>query len=61
MDYRDMSKLTVHNGRLINDRPDSVTGIQQAVSLKKELKQSRKIGMITSAIMNADMMKNIMK
>lgn len=56
-----MSKLTVHNGRLINDRPDSVTGIQQAVSLKKELKQSRKIGMITSAIMNADMMKDIMK
>ena len=61
MNYRDMSGLTVKDGRLINDRPNSITGIQQAANIKRELKDQRKVGMMTRAIVNAEMMKDIIR
>jgi hypothetical protein len=61
MDYRDMSGLTVKDGRLINDRPNSITGIQQAANIKREMKDQRKVGMMTRAMVNAEMMKDIIR
>ena len=61
MDYKDMSGLTVKDGRLINDRPNSITGIQQAANIKREMKDQRKVGMMTRAIVNAEMMKDIIR
>ncbi len=61
MNYRDMSGLTVKDGRLINDRPNSVTGLQQAADLKREMKEQRKVSMMTRAIVNADMIKGIIR
>ncbi len=45
-----MNSLEVRNGRLINNRPDSVTGIQQAVAIKKELKKAQKTEMYANAV-----------
>lgn len=42
--------LTVKGGRLINNRPDSVTGIQQAAAIKKELKKAQKVEMYSKAV-----------
>jgi len=61
MNYRDMSGLTVKDGRLINDRPNSIMGIQQAANIKREMKDQRKVGMMTRAIVNAEMMKDIIR
>lgn len=61
MNYRDMSGLTVKDGRLINDRPNSIMGIQQAADLKREMKEQRKVSMMTRAIVNADMIKGIIR
>ena len=47
MQYND---LTVKNGRLINNRPNSVTGIQQAAQIKKDLKKAEKIQMYSEAV-----------
>jgi hypothetical protein len=42
--------LTVKNGRLINNRPDGVSGIRQAVDINKALKKSEKISMMAQAV-----------
>ena len=34
-----MNGLTVKDGRLVNDRPDGMTGIAQAAMLRKQNKQ----------------------
>ncbi len=47
--------LTVKNGRLINTRPNDVTGIQQAVQIKKELKRAEKIATMSEAMFQAEM------
>lgn len=47
--------LTVKNGRLINTRPNDVTGIQKAVQMKKELKRSEKIATMSEAMFQAEM------
>jgi hypothetical protein len=47
--------LTVKNGRLINNRPNGVTGIQQAAQIKNDLKREKKIEMMTEAIYRAEM------
>jgi|LakMenEpi03Aug12_release.lakeMendotaPanAssembly.Ray.scaffolds.fasta_scaffold1568054_1 3-dehydroquinate dehydratase len=52
MKYND---LTVKNGRLINTRPNDVTGIQQAVQIKKELKRAEKIATMSEAMFQAEM------
>jgi hypothetical protein len=47
MEYND---LTVKNGRLINNRPNAITGIQQAAQIKKDLKKAEKIQMYSEAV-----------
>lgn len=42
--------LTVRNGRLINQAPDGVSGIRQAVDMKKALKKGEKISMIAEGV-----------
>lgn len=44
------SGLTVRNGRLINERPDSKTGIQKMAELKKATKVAAKVAMHAEAI-----------
>lgn len=41
-----MDGLTIKDGRLINDRPDSETGIAKLARKKKELKRAEKVRMI---------------
>jgi len=48
------------NGRLINDRPCGVTGIQQALDLKKMMKREQKIDMMVEADMRASMREKMM-
>ena len=43
--------LTVKNGRLMNNRPDGQTGIQQAAQFKSEMKRAKKIDMYAEAVM----------
>jgi hypothetical protein len=47
MQYND---LTVKDGRLINNRPNAITGIQQAAQIKKALKKAEKIQMYSEAV-----------
>jgi len=47
MQYND---LTVKNGRLINNRPNDITGIQQAAQIKKAMKKAEKIQMYSEAV-----------
>ena len=46
--------LYVKNGRLINDRPDSMTGIQKAASIKRAVKNDRRINQIAEGIQVAE-------
>jgi len=55
MKRKDLSGLGMKDGRLINDRPVGVTGIQQAVELKKMRKREEKIEMIVEADVRASM------
>lgn len=50
-----MSGLTMKDGRLINDRPCGVTGIQQAADARKMRKREEKIGIIVEADVRASM------
>lgn len=52
MQYND---LTVRNGRLINNRPNDITGIQQAAQIKKQMKREEKIAMMEEAMFRAEM------
>jgi len=52
MDY---SGLTVKNGRLINNRPDGLTGIAEAALYKKQMKKQYKIDSIADGIERAKM------
>lgn len=47
MNYND---LTVRNGRLINNRPNGKTGIQEAAEIKKAMKKADKIQMMADAV-----------
>ena len=51
-----MRDLRIQNGRLINDRVDSVTGIQRLAQMKKAMKREEKISMMTDAMRRKDMM-----
>ncbi len=50
--------LYVKNGRLINERPNSMTGIQIAVSIKRSVTNDRKINQVAEAIQLAENKKN---
>lgn len=48
--------LTVKDGMLINNRPDSRTGIQMAADMRKAMKRADKVGMYTEAMSISKMM-----
>ncbi|MDA0775779.1 MAG: hypothetical protein O2846_05360 [Proteobacteria bacterium] len=52
--------LYVKDGRLINDRPDGMTGIAKAAMMKKALERQEKAQMIEEGIMRAKMMEKYM-
>lgn len=47
--------LDVRNGRLVNNRPDGMTGIQQMCETKKSMKREQKISMMVEADVRASM------
>jgi len=53
--------LHIKNGRLINDRPDSETGIAQAARIKKTMKEQHKIDMIADGIERAEVREKLRK
>lgn len=50
--------LHVKDGRLINERPDGINGIEQAANLRKMVKYNKKVEMIADGIERAEMRKN---
>jgi len=46
--------LFIKDGRLINDRPDGMTGIQRAASMKRAVDNDRKINSIAEGIQVAE-------
>tara|TARA_R110001583_G_scaffold144185_10_gene296221 strand:- start:1247 stop:1438 length:192 start_codon:yes stop_codon:yes gene_type:complete len=52
MDY---SGLTIKNGRLINNRPQGLTGIAEASMYRKQMKKQYKIDSIADGIERASM------
>ena len=54
-----MEGLRIQNGRLINDRPDSMTGLQRVAQMKKAMKREAKISIMTDAMRRKDMMDDI--
>ena len=52
-----MDGLTIKNGRLMNERPIGMTGIQQAANMKRIVKEDRKIKSIADGIERAESMK----
>jgi hypothetical protein len=44
------SGLDVEKGRLINNRPDGMTGIAKAAEVKKAMKQAEKVSMIADGV-----------
>ena len=51
--------LYVKNGRLINGRPNGMTGIEQAANMKRIIDEDRKIKMIADGIERSEMRKNM--
>lgn len=52
--------LSVQRGRLVNNRPDGVTGIQQMCEAKKMRKREQKIDMMVEADVRASMRERMM-
>ena len=50
-----MGGLTIKDGRLINDKPDGMSGIAQAAMIRKEVKRERKVSMIADGIVRAEL------
>ena len=49
------------NGRLINNRPDGMTGIAEASRLRQSVRRAEKISMIADGISLAEMRENMMR
>lgn len=52
--------LSVECGMMINNRPNSTTGIQQMASMKKALKKAEKISMMADAVALGNMKEDMM-
>jgi|TARA_B100001094_G_scaffold190674_1_gene184621 hypothetical protein len=50
-----MDGLTIKNGRLINNRPDGMSGIEQASLYRQQMKKQYKIDTIADGIERAKM------
>ena len=55
MKFQSMGGLTINDGRLINDKPDGMSGIAQAAMIRKEVKRERKVSMIADGIVRAEL------
>ena len=53
-----MDGLYVKNGRLINDRQPSESGIAKACSIKKSVDRERKVNQIADGIERAELRKS---
>lgn len=53
--------LTVKDGMLINNRPTSISGIQQAAELNKTLKRAEKIQTMSQAVALGNMREDMME
>ena len=53
--------LYVKDGRLINDRPDGITGIEKAAMIRRSVKKAIKVEEISQGIQKAEAMKMIEK
>lgn len=51
--------LDVRGGRLINNRPCSVNGIQRAAEMKSAMKREKKVSMIADGIRRAEMLEKM--
>ena len=51
--------MYVKNGRLINGRPNGMTGIQTAANMKRIIDEDRKIKMIADGIERSEMRKKL--
>ena len=51
-----MEGLGIKKGRLVNNRPDNISGIQEAVMVKKAAKQAKKVKMIADGIKLSELM-----
>jgi hypothetical protein len=58
MRFKSLGGLRVKDGRLINDRPDGITGIAQASQLKKSAYRAKKVDMLADGIELAEGRKN---
>ena len=54
-----MDGLTIKNGRLINNRPNGMTGIEEAAKMRKAVKRARKMEEIAEGIRMAESMKEM--
>ena len=52
-----MNGLTIKNGRLVNERPVGMTGIQEAANMKRIIDEGRQIKIIADGIQRAESMK----
>lgn len=50
MKFKSLGGLTVKDGRLINDRPAGVSGIQRAADLARTMKRSKEVDIIADGI-----------
>ena len=58
MKYQSMGGLRVEGGRLINDRPTGMSGIEEAAMLRRAFKRSKKVDMYADGIELAEGRKN---
>jgi len=61
MKYKSMGGLTVKDGRLMNNRPDGLSGIAEANNLNKMKKNSKKANLIADGILLAETRKKMME
>lgn len=54
-----MDGLRIKDGRLINDRPSSESGLAKLCRLKKDIKKAEKVSMIAQGVELAEMKKNL--
>ena len=56
--YSDMSGLVIRGGRLMNERPNGMTGIQEIAANRKAIRQSEKADVMAQGIMKAERIKS---
>jgi hypothetical protein len=54
MKFKSMGGLKVDDGRLVNDRPDGISGLQEAIDIKSRVKKAKKVNLISEGIRMAE-------